>query len=334
MILLSLLDRSVNSKYLGRFNFFYLSVFIVTAFSGFRFGVGWDYMSYYEAVIYDDNFHFISRNEMITQLLVSISNRFNAPNLFFFINSFITIFLISDTIKKFSINKNISLFIFISFPLFFLNSFSVIRFFTALALTFYGVRFIINKKFLFYLITVLIASFIHKSAFFALPLYFLQFFKFKNIYLFIILVSANILREIFNNLISVYIPQYIGYTESTLVQEGTKAIWLFIFFGLIGMYFKNKYFKDNKLHDLYFNIYIYGLLFYMLFLKQGTLGHRLSLYGTIYLILLLPMYINIIKNVKIKSIAIFFLYSILITSFLFSLHLGSNTYIPYKTIWH
>ena len=52
MILLSLLDRSVNSKYLGRFNFFYLSVFIVTAFSGFRFGVGWDYMSYYEAVAY------------------------------------------------------------------------------------------------------------------------------------------------------------------------------------------------------------------------------------------------------------------------------------------
>src|SRR5699024_2730314 len=135
--------------------------------------------------------------EYLSRLLVILSRNFNKPFLFFIINSGLVLYLIGKTIVDYSDDRWLSIVIFVTFPLFYLNSFSIVRFFTAVALVFYGFRYIEKGMLIKYAITVLIASLFHTTALIALVFYFLRYVKIKPLYQLIIIASIPLIRNVF-----------------------------------------------------------------------------------------------------------------------------------------
>src|SRR5699024_10966242 len=97
--------------------------------------IGWDYDVYYNVIANNlQDTTITENNEILNILLVNLSQNTGITNLYFFVSSLITLFLIALNVSKYSTMPKLSMFIFITFPLFYLNSFSIIRFFVALSI--------------------------------------------------------------------------------------------------------------------------------------------------------------------------------------------------------
>ncbi len=319
----------------NKYSFFkLLAISIIYFFSAFRFDVGWDYHFYYSTIKDGLLSNIISLGEYGTIFLVNLSKKLGVTNLYFAVNSFICIILIMMTIKNYSKDKWVSIIFFVCFPLFYLNSFSVIRMFSALGLTFYGFKYIERKEPMKYILIVILAGMFHKSAFAAILLYFIaHYVKINSFRLVIICLIMPIFSNLFERFVYNFFPRYSIYFRETSIQEGTKAIYVFIVIAIVAILFRKKIREEDITASLYYNIFFAGLAIYLAFIKQGTLGHRFSLYGTIYSILLVPKIISIFRNNWDRILIKFIIYFLCIIMFLFTVYVGADTYIPYQTIF-
>lgn len=313
---------------------FVLATLALFCFTAFRYDVGWDYMAYYNTIEYNAITNIISNGEYFNISLIEISRTLNQTNLYFFVNALILFYMIVKTIKNYSKDAWLSLIFFIGYPLFYLNSLSVIRLFSALAISFYGFKYIREHKFFRYVITILIASMFHKSAIISIIFYFLKDIKFKTYKLVLILIMLPVISTLINNVVVMFFPRYAGYTEFTTGQEGTKAIVVFLAIGVISLLLRKKITKNDYTANIYYNLFYVGLCIYLMFFNQGTMGHRLSLYGTIYSLLLVPHLVSLFNNKKERMFFNVLVYVFCILAFLFTIYVGAETYIPYKTIWN
>ena len=311
----------------------FIAFSLLFCFSAFRFNIGWDYWAYYDTIKYNLFTNIVSSEEYATISLIELSRFLNMTNLYFVVNSFICIFFIYKTISKYSIDPWLSLLLFLCFPLFFLNSLSIIRFFTALALTFYGFKFIVQKQLIKYIILVLLASLFHKSAIIALAFYFVRYMKLGTVKIAIILVSLPFIGTFLNSFVLKYLPKYAIYTETSNIQEGTKAIFFFLIVAFLALLLRKKITLQDEIATMYFNLFFIGIAIYLMFYAQGTMGHRLSLYGTIYVLLVVPKMFSIFKRGLDRTFLKYLFYLLLIVAFLYTVNVGFTTYIPYRTIF-
>lgn len=313
--------------------FYYLFIIIIFVFSAFRYNVGWDYEQYYWTIVYNLDTNIVSRGELLTIGLVELSRNLGIANIYFFLNSFLTIFLVALVIDNYSKDKWMSILVFIAFPLFFLNSLSVIRFFSALAIVFFSIKYIKEKNFFKYIIAINIAALFHSSALLALILYFFVKQKIGKVKILIFTLMAFFSSNILNILVSMYFPQYSVYTEKTSVKEGTLAIYFFVIILVVALPIINKI-NENYYSRIYFNAFFFGFLIYIAFFGQGSMSHRLSLFGTLFCVLLIPQIIEFyFKDLRIRLIILYIVYVLFSVIFIYSVGIGAETYIPYKTIF-
>lgn len=311
-----------------------LAILLLVLLSSLRFDVGWDYMAYHETIVLGRITNIVLNREYLTIFLINLARKFQMPQIYFAINSILSIYLIMSTIRRYSKDYWVSLFLFVTFPLFFLNSLSVIRNFTAISIMFYGFKYIEDKKFVKYLLTVIIASLFHKSAIIAISFYFLRNIKLRRSTYFLVLMLAPLLSNILNQIVINYFPKYSGYTRLTNSQAGTKAIIFLIFIGIISIIFKERMISKSSVFRMYYNIFFTGLCIYLAFYRQGTMGHRLSLYGTIYSLIILPDILNLFKYKIDRAILKFLFYLLCIVMFFYTINVGQATYIPYKIFFN
>ncbi|RAZ79594.1 hypothetical protein DP120_08295 [Planococcus halotolerans] len=306
---------------------------VIFLFSSLRYNVGWDYEAYYATVRYNLVTNIVSNGELATIFLIELARDMNMTNLYFFLNSLIFIMLVALTVKRYSQDYWISIIFFVCFPLFFLNSLSVIRLFTALAITFYAFKFIERGQLMRYLIAVAFAGMFHASAFIAIAFYFIRNVKLDILKLVVVLFSLPFVGKVVNSFVVAYLPTYAPYTEAAGGQEGTKAIFVLLFIGVVALFLRDKILENDRIANMYFNFYFVGLGIYLMFFSQGTMGHRLSLYGTFFSLLLIPKIVslfNLDSNRVLLKVGIS-LFSIVI--FLYIVYVGAATYVPYKTIF-
>lgn len=300
--------------------------------------VGWDYEAYYDAVKYSIDNNITSRGELLTISLVELTRWLNQPFIYFLINSIVIIGSVSHLIKKYSLNRWMSFFIFFGFPLFYLNSFSVVRVFTAIGIVLIGLSVLSKRRLASYCIIILIASMFHKSAIFALifPL-FLYIQPSKSLWLILITIApfmGELIISPLSKYIAIYLPFYSTYTKDTNVEEGTKAIILLVIFGILFTLFHRKPKSDlEDKYNVFYHIYMFGVFFYLLLLSTGTAAHRTSLYATILLIILLPNMIHRIRPLYLAYTISLLTHALLIISFFYTIYVGAETYIPYRMIF-
>ena len=310
---------------------------LLLIFTVFRYGIGWDYWAYHDTIVFNEETNIVSRGEWLTLQLVSFAREINSFVAYFSLNALIFFCAFYLFVRRFSVDLWLSLFIFTGFPLFFLNSLSVVRNFTAIAIVLLAFRFLVANKIVPYIALVFVASLFHKSAYFALIFPILIYVKIPRWGWFSLLILAGLIgASIINNLfgfVGNYFPEYIGYVSVAESQQGTKAIYVLVGFALIFNHYRKYLCGGDGSLLLFLNIYLFGVFVYLMFLPLGTLGHRMSLYSTILLVVLVPRFLEILRPNWFRRLATFAVHISFIVFFFWTIVVMEEAYLPYRTIF-
>ncbi|HSD07336.1 EpsG family protein [Flavobacterium sp.] len=176
LLFLFLITLLIGLTYLftNKSNFFQIILLVLAlAVAGFRDGISGDFKSYVNWYINktrdnDFEFGFV--------LIMNLFRWFNLNyHILFFFFSFFTIFFIFLGVKKYTKHSNLAFLFFLLIPALYLNSWSIIRQSFAVSIGFCAFYYLINKKYLIYVVLMGIGISVHYSAI-------VPFFVFVGVY--------------------------------------------------------------------------------------------------------------------------------------------------------
>lgn len=312
--------RSLSCKK-KRYN---LTIIFIIMISSLRFNVGIDWMQYLSFVYPVYNPVNLERFEILNRIIFFAAGMLRMPIVMFFIYATITYSLVGYTIDKHSSSRFESLVIYIS--LFYLVSLSILRQATAVAIIFFGYRYIKKKNILKYIMVCLLAFCFHNSAIIGLFIYFIYYMD-RRYVLFICFMGYIFFYHILLPILGVISPYYANYfTNDELKNASGNYEKLFYLVLLIYCIVANK--KGDRDSSGLLNICTLGVFFP--FIMGGHTGGRVASYFLIYYLLLIPK-VNKKFSIKYKSLFLvpfycyFFLYLVV--------NATSNTssgYIPFR----
>lgn len=223
-----------------------------------------------------------------------------------------------------------TIFIFITFN-YYIYSFGLLRQALAISVLLYSIKFIKDRKFWKFLIFVIIASLFHKTALVFLPLYFLYNIKITK-KRFIIWLLIIIFMLISKSLILDFILNYIYKPANLSISSGGgyKMLILLIGASITSYYYQDKLILDEKNNQLYINMIFIATLIQVLATYFGIV-FRVTIYFSFSLIILVPLILNAINNVKIKRILFVLMYISLFAYYILSIN-SSPYYVDYTFI--
>jgi len=321
----------------------YIAISILIIVSIIRWDVGNDYFSYYLNI---QNIRDLLYQDSITKI---ISDSISEPSLtlicFLFMwlpdVSIVTIaFYATLTILLWykvlsNINGLFWGFFSIFFLCFFYNACDQIRQALAMALGLYGYRYILLGNFKKYILIAVIAFFIHYSAIILIIMYFTRLYKpNKLIYSIIILIMTytfftGLWEKFFERLflLTTYADYASGghWTERQEFSSGLGALCWILINSIVCI-------SLVKRDPIITNIIFIGLLIY-LFGSGNHLIERVSRYGTIFLVIGIPLYFNgISKRIKYPMFKCILI--VLMTTYGIKTTIGGAIgCIPYNTIF-
>lgn len=307
-------------------------------FSAFRYDVGYDYLNYYDAVQVAQVFNM----EFFQSIIIETSYKLRFPQLFFIVNSFITVSCIYWGLKRKSPNLSISLFAFLCVPLMFLHSMSIVRFWTALSVVFVASTYLLDKKYLHFIILNTLAIGFHNAAIFGylfLPLIFIRIGKVANLLLLIASVFISAILQSYlsgiTNVSNIFAQSFLDYANADEAVDGFSRLpYVFLLFDLYLIFGTERIQKQRPEVKRYILIYNMGCCVMFLLSFQPTLSSRLSRFFLIYSILIIPYIIECKTKLGLrgKKLVLFvvcaFFYFFMLTIFNYSLK--RHEYLPYQ----
>ena len=322
--------------------FVIISFLYLWLFSGLRYQVGMDYVSYED--YYNESYFGTCPDfkEPGFAFLFYICRRIGLP--FYVITlliSFITIYLIYKFIFRYSALPFLSILIFYTFAHYYTYSFNVMRQVLASYIFLVSINFIVQRKFLRYALIILFTtSFVHMTAIVLLPLYFiLQKYYSLILKIFLIVLScmfAGIFVTIIGNIeiYSIYL-KFENYAHGVSIT--TVVLMLLSSFFL--MYESQKSSKE-PLNNIMYNINYLVLLFSSISICFSNnplilVFTRFSIYFTPIFLILIPNIVTITIRKPMRLLIIVSIISMLYSGiFILQLKSGGekNKFIPYKTV--
>lgn len=323
----------------GLFVFFaFISLFLVC---GLRWNVGTDYGSY--TVIYSANMtksflQVISAEEPLFILITWICSRNGYhPEVMFLVCTAITTGLMVVSIREYSSIFELGMFLYIT-DMTYYSQFNGMRQSMAGAIMFLAFRNLVQGNFKKYLIAIIIASNIHTSAMFFIPVYFLvrlkpwskRIFFIAGVFFMAFMFFPQVMEilshtvdgryQMYFNLSGVY-SSY-GVKPIRVVVAAVPVIISYIFYGNL----RNK----SADTDILINLSFLNLLFMFIASKNVSLS-RICMYLAPYNLLLIPQFVGIDKTktrylIYIGIMLAFIMYMIVL------LPVESNL-LPYRTIF-
>ncbi len=274
----------------------------IILFQGLRsFDVGRDLQNYMRNYYSLESFSIIDlfKYNDSEYLYFLVGKFFNFLNLDFrimlFFTSFMTYGLLGIMSYKYSKNPVMSIFIFITLGLF-VFSLSGLRQSIAIGISLIAFHYIKNKKFIKYLILIIIAALFHESAIFTLPIYFLYNAK-KRSNLQLASIPIFIIVFIFRQEITTYITHLYNPDHNIIETGARNMMLLFIIIYIASMYVTK--ITDNDFVYRLQRILFAAILVQMMATYSQTVS-RLGYYYYSYLILLIPELISLIKEKEYK----------------------------------
>lgn len=327
-----------------------ISILWLTFHDGFRWGIGTDWINYYEyfnnctTQFSDSEFEigYVILNKAIRNLTENYS-------VFLIIHAIIVYVLLSRTILKYSVNPLFSFFLLYCIMLTYLG---MNRQYIALAICLYSIKYVFSREILKFLISVTVAFLFHKSAIMFLIVYFINKEISAKYYLSILIIISGIsISGIINSLplgLFYFLGNDIGsksefYMNSDFLQTNSlsialgilkRSIWLILAF-VYGNRIKNK----NEYYTLFLNIYFLSTIIYLLF--NNTVLQIIVARGIIYFniaeIFIIPYLISIFKNNASRKIIflLIIIYGWIIIEKGFNFYkndLGIDIFRPYNSI--
>ncbi len=319
-----------------------IAFFMLFFFSAVRYGIGYDYFNYCDAIKTGYTF------EPLSEVIASLARTFDCYQIFFIINSFITIFCIYLVARRESFNSCLVLLIYYLYPIFFLESLSIVRNASALSLVFLSYHYLSNKKYCKYLICIFLAGMMHYSGFIGLLLLVVKFLPLgrkKSILLFCLcfLISDSLLlllQQLEYGGDSVFLLKLLKYADR-MQEQGKLMKYIILLFNVFNLLYWNKLVSYNLNNKVLLNLVNIGTCLWVVLSFDHTLSLRLSSYYLIFQLLLIPSYFEI-ANYKYRKIVRFGIISFFVIFFLsgFVINIinyeptSKMSYIPYQTIFY
>jgi hypothetical protein len=299
-----------------------LSFIILFLISGFRdISVGTDTINY--SRIFENPNSFERINDFIW---IYLNSFFLEQGLSFhyilIIATFIFLLMIYLTALKMKVNVGLSFFYLVSF-FFYFQSFNITRQLIAASIILYAFTFIIDRKLLFFLLFVFIASGFHFSAIFVAPFYFISNKSYKPALVIPLLFSSYLVGGL------ITISDILGKINLNIVYSSLLDSTDDLNLGFsISRFFLNVYVSylvlRNKGNSLLINLLIVGVLILNLLAPFGYIS-RFAYYFMIVQVVLLPEY-QLMRNKRLHVISV--LYSLVI--FFYLLINNNGGIYPYK----
>lgn len=331
----------------NNFLVFIILSFLLIVFSALRWDIGVDYLNYYELVSdyssdYSSPLDFWVKFEtahgfIINSLFYFIQDRNVVFNIYILVMSFFTVCCFSFFIFKFSNDKFLSLFIFMSLPIFYLSSFNAIRMFSAVSLFLVSLHYIQKRQLFRYFIMCILCLLLHKVSFVLFPLYFFLNLKFTSLQ-YLLLLTCTVLFPFYEKLLITF-SKYSGLSHVYFIENQSSlnvtAIIFFVLAFVIVFTFKIKSVSCPNT-NMFINLLIISQIIIIISLNLPLKSDnifRITGFFTPAIIILLPEFFNLIKFKQLYLARKLLIY-LCLSYFLFTLTQNGIIYnlVPYKTI--
>lgn len=309
----------------------FLLITTVICFSGFRDGLGQDYEGYY-LNLYEGNYLDITYYEPLLALIANLIYYTNiSPHFFFLFCALFTNILFFKSFYRYE-NVFIIIFIYLTGTIFFFNTFNLVRQMFAASIFMYSVKYIEKKMFIKYFICILIASTMHISSLFLIPLFFIINKMYPHFIYFIILVLSIVLGQVITIDLVPYLSKFVNLYEIYLQSDTSDTSGLLtLFFNLyliVFIIFKKSLFTNSR-NIIAFNLFFIAVVLYNL-IPSFFYIFRFAIYFIIFAPIVLPFLGKIIGKRISDSILILIFGSILVF-FLYN-GLDNDSIVPNKLL--
>lgn len=319
-----------------------LGLSIPIVISSIRYNVGSDYQAYvsiYNKILRTSYMSIIQSNrEIMFNLIVKIISVFNNSQILFSVMSTLNILIIYKALLDNKEKKSLGIMFFLYLFLNISNTYSIIRQSLAVAIVIYSYKFLYNRNFWKFFITIVVASMFHATAIFVLPFYLVNVKnpKIKKWIRFLTIILLLIIVFNYNSFLNWIIKmeefeRYDMYREANVGKNREIIIYTFIL--VVTIAFKKLLIEYDSKNELY--IFLAKVNYILLFLGFiSPFIKRISLYFEVSNIFLLASLPHIVKTKEGKALIYVLILFYGIGMFTIGTYiLGQSSMIPYQTIF-
>jgi len=309
----------------------FVLILFISWFSGFRDHLGADYE------IYTDKFFGTSYLkfgiEPVFTLFVNIIYYSALTPVFFFLAAaLITNYLFVKFFFRYKYTF-ILLIIYILTPLFYYDTFNLVRQMCAASIFAYSCKYIESKDFPRYLMFVLLAFTIHFSAVVLLPMYFIGRKDFSKIFLSIVLIASYVVGTLikidFDTILIKIVPHYAIYSTMSGHHVGTGLLNIIFNIIMLILISKKQLFTTSVKYLIPFNLFFIGIVLSN-FMPSFYYISRLAMYFTVFGPVVISMLIFVFNKKLIQeSLVVGFL---LLFSYFLIKNIDNQSIIPKKVL--
>lgn len=281
--------------------------FLLAGASALRINTGNDYQTYIS------HFHDIFRgNYVVTErgfnLVVTAIYSFFQKECYlviFALFAFLTVGMFLKALYDQSVDFPMSFFLFMMLGTYF-QTYNTVRYYFALAIVLYSMRYVLRKQYIRFLVTILVASLFHKTALIVIPLYLLAAVRWKWQHLMIagiLALSGLFFQEQYMALFVRLYPSYVN-EEEYLASGGFSIINVLrcaavLAFSLYVLKGDKEWYADREMR-FYFQLNLGALALYLCFSFVPFLS-RIGYYLNISHLFFLPVLLKAIpENVQLS----------------------------------
>ena len=326
-----------------------LSVFLILfALSACRLNVGNDYAKYVEFMHLVNCDSYVPTEigfNLLVKLIYGLSG-FENYLLVFAVYAFVTIFVFLLAIYEQSDDFGLTFFLFMMLGYYF-QTFSTVRYYLALSVAFYSMKFVLRRQWVRFVALVLLGSTFHKSLLVVIPLYFLASLPWKKWQLALGALFCTTFLFAQDFYLKVVVFLYPTYEDTEYLEGGTsyinilRCLAVLILAGAIAYAQRhvreecNTDVEEDRRFWFYFYLNLGALVLYV-FCSFLPIISRIGYYLTVSHILFLPMLLKQVDNKRWRKLLRL---GILLAAILyFAMYMGRAgndgvLILPYKTFF-
>ncbi len=314
---------------------------ILFALSACRLNVGNDYAKYVEFMHLVNCDSYVPTEigfNLLVKFIYGLSG-FENYLLVFAVYAFATVFLFMLAMYEQSDDFPLTFFLFMALGYYF-QTFSTVRYYLALAVALYSMKFVLRRQWGRFVVLVLLGSAFHKSLLVVIPLYILAIVPWKKWQLAIGALFCTTFLFCQDFYLKVVVLLYPTYEDTEYLEGGTsyinilRCLAVLLFAGLVYVMGRKKR-SDSERFRFYFYLNLGALVLYV-FCSFLPIISRIGYYLTVSHILFLPMLLGQVDNPRWRKL--FRLGMILAALLYFAVYMSragndGTLILPYKTFF-
>lgn len=291
--------RFINRLYLT-------GIFVILfACSALRFGIGNDYRQYtqtaHEAFVGGYVVTEAGFNWLVKILYFLMGGEYY--ELVFAVFAFVTLVIFLKAFYEQSVDFSMTFYLFMTLGLYF-QTYNTVRYYLALAIALYSMRYVRNRDFIKFVFWILAASLFHKSVLLTIPVYWIASYTWKKwmIAAGIFFSAGCFLAK--GSILKIALLLYPSYENTIYLEGGTSLVSIVRGLLVLGLYvwYRKRYLADKEDKELcfYAQLNLLSVVVYVFFAFLPVIT-RIAYYLSITQLFMIPKMIHGIQEEKVRK---------------------------------